>query len=84
VELLGGGGGDTWQPAVNAPLGQRILEKWMVGSDVAFVQRWHGIDDDGYYGDDTVAAVQATQRRNGATADGIVGPVTWRLMGVRV
>ena len=82
AELSGGGG--SWQPIVNAPLGQRILRKWMRGSDVAFVQRWHGIAADGYFGNDTVAAVRRTQERNRVTVDGIVGPVTWRLMGIRV
>ena len=35
---------------------------------------------DGIFGTNTEYAVTAFQRNNGATADGIVGPVTWKLL----
>lgn len=75
-------GGIVWQPRVDAPLGARVLEVGSVGSDVEFVQRWHGIGADGFYGTDTSGKVRGTQQRNGLTADGVVGPQTWAVMGV--
>lgn len=35
---------------------------------------------DGIFGSGTMSAVKSYQRANGATADGIVGPITWRLL----
>lgn len=75
-------GGIAWQPRVDAPLGTRVLEVGSVGSDVEFVQRWHGIGVDAHYGPATEAKVRATQQRNGLAVDGVVGPQTWRTMGV--
>lgn len=43
----------------------------------------HGYDTngfDGIFGSGTMSAVKSYQRANGATADGIVGPITWRLL----
>jgi len=62
--------------------GSRVVKLGSAGDDVAMVQRWHGLEADGYFGSATEAAVKATQARNGLEADGIVGPRTWALMGV--
>lgn len=80
----GGGGGDgvVYEARVDAPLGSRVLELGKVGSDVEFVQRWHGLKVDGEFGPMTQQAVRNTQQRNGLSIDGVVGPNTWRVMGV--
>jgi peptidoglycan hydrolase-like protein with peptidoglycan-binding domain len=76
------------RPAVGTtehPRGSRTLkltDPMMRGEDVGFVQRWTGVDDDGVFGKATRAAVVDYQRMRGIAADGIVGPTTWRHMGV--
>lgn len=74
--------GIVWTPRVNAPLGSRVLRLGSVGSDVEFVQRWHGLHVDGEFGKLTEQAVRNTQERNRVAVDGVVGQVTWALMGV--
>ncbi len=59
----------------------RLTDPMMRGDDVAFVQRWVGVDDDGVFGPGTRAAVAEYQRMRGIEADGVVGPTTWRHMG---
>jgi hypothetical protein len=61
--------------------GSRTLKKGMSGGDVAWVQRWLGLADDGKFGDSTVKAVKAYQKMQGITADGIVGKGTWAKLG---
>jgi len=39
---------------------------------------------DGVYGAGTYSAVLSFQRKNGLPADGVVGPVTWRALGIWV
>lgn len=75
-------GGVVYEPRVNAPLGSRVLELGKVGSDVEFVQRWHGLKVDGEFGRMTEQAVRNTQQRNGLQVDGVVGQNTWRVMGI--
>lgn len=58
--------------------GSRTIKRGSRGSDVAFLQRWLGIDDDGVFGPVTEAAVRRYQRMRGLKVDGIVGPNTWR------
>jgi peptidoglycan hydrolase-like protein with peptidoglycan-binding domain len=71
------------------PAGSRILllrQPAMSGADVAYLQRWIGPRagfTDGQYGPRTFVAVKWYQRMRGIAADGIVGPVTWRHLGVR-
>jgi peptidoglycan hydrolase-like protein with peptidoglycan-binding domain len=62
--------------------GSRTLQMGSAGDDVKFVQRWHGLEQDGYFGPQTEAKVKATQTRNGLTVDGIVGPATFAVMGI--
>jgi hypothetical protein len=67
------------------PLGKRVLklkEPRMRGTDVAFVQRFTGADDDGNYDLKTVARVKRYQGIVGLPRNGIVGPSTWKAMRV--
>lgn len=75
---------EKWGESVDAAPGTRVLGKWAVGSDVAFVQRWLGVKDDGYFGDDTEARVKWYQGQRSLEQDGIVGPATWAQMGIGV
>jgi hypothetical protein len=73
-------------PAKNQP-GTRMLRltsPMMRGPDVKYVQRFisRAGKIDGFYGPQTVAGVRWYQRIRGITADGIVGPVTWRNMRI--
>lgn len=47
-----------------------------VSMTVKQIQKAAGVTADGYYGDDTKAAVKVLQRRLGVTADGLWGPAT--------
>ena len=66
-------------------LGTRVLQLAvppMRGTDVAYVQRWVGADDDGAYGTKTRDRVIRFQRIVDLEPAGIVGPETWRAMRV--
>lgn len=89
----GGQGGGTPAPTppdAHAP-GSRMLYyrpgNLMRGDDVAYVQRWIGTQRmgaaDGIAGPKFDAGVKWYQRMRGLAADGKVGRVTWRNMGVR-
>lgn len=87
-----GGGGVSARPAPTpGPVGGtrvlRLTSPNMRGSDVAFVQRWIGPAQcgpaDGVFGARTRAGVLWYQRLRHIGADGVVGPQTWRQMGVR-
>lgn len=60
------------------------------GDYVRLVQRrlsqwgYHRGSVDGVYGQQTYNAVVSFQRRNGLTADGVIGPRTWRALGENV
>jgi peptidoglycan hydrolase-like protein with peptidoglycan-binding domain len=67
------------------PLGSRVLKLTdpnMRGTDVAFVQRFVGADDDGNFGTMTQARVKRFQRIVGLERNGVVGPPTWKKMRV--
>lgn len=58
----------------------------LAGADVSYVQKWIGSPcgrADGFYGPSTVAGVKWYQAMRGIARDGIVGPTTWRNLGVR-
>lgn len=80
--------GDDKEELPKHPLGSRTLryqeESIMVGTDVGFVQRWVGIEDDGWFGTKTKARVERYQGKVGLPQTGVVGPETWRTMRVEV
>lgn len=56
----------------------------MHGTDVAFVQRWTGVEDDGFFGETTQARVKRYQRIAGLDQTGVVGREMWKEMRVTV
>jgi peptidoglycan hydrolase-like protein with peptidoglycan-binding domain len=66
-------------------LGSRVLQlqsPHIQGTDVSFVQRWVGADDDGSFGDETKQRVERFQRIVGLEPTGVVEALTWRAMRV--
>jgi peptidoglycan hydrolase-like protein with peptidoglycan-binding domain len=59
-----------------------ILRKGTKGNEVKELQKILGIASDGDFGQKTEAAVKKWQTKNGLTADGIVGSLTWFAMSV--
>lgn len=63
-----------------------ILAKGMVGTNVAQVQCLlnhnydYNLTEDGKFGTGTEAGVKAIQQCSGITADGKVGPDTWKYL----
>jgi hypothetical protein len=60
----------------------RLTTPQMRGTDVAFVQRWVGANDDGTYGPLTKQRVERYQGIVGLTPTGVVDQATWRAMRV--
>ncbi len=61
-----------------------VIEKGDRGPKVVELQQALGIDPaDGVFGKQTRRAVKRFQRRNGLTADGVVGPATAQALGLR-
>jgi peptidoglycan hydrolase-like protein with peptidoglycan-binding domain len=52
------------------------------GDPVAHLQRALQLPADGDFGRHTEAAIRRLQARHGLSVDGVVGPATWRLLGV--
>ena len=68
---------------VLTPTGYYVLRVGSFGDEVRLVQRALGITVDGQFGPGTYEAVRSFQSRNGLTADGVVGNLTWtRLIGL--
>lgn len=59
-----------------------ILKINSSGENVKILQRFLQITDDGIFGKITEQKVKDWQGKNGLVADGIVGPVTWKSMGL--
>jgi peptidoglycan hydrolase-like protein with peptidoglycan-binding domain len=76
----------TTRPAKHRSNSSRTLRaaslKTPRGGEVEALQRRLGLPVDGDYGARTTAAVKRFQRRHGLTADGVVGPATWRSLGL--
>lgn len=66
-----------------AKAGSRVLRVGMSGKDVEFVERWLGVKVDGVFDEALKKKVIAYQKMRGIARDGIVGPVTFRHMGVK-
>lgn len=67
----------------------KTLKKGSKGEDVEVLQHLlnvegHKVKIDGDYGQKTEAAVKMLQKAHGLEADGIVGPATWKALGVKV
>jgi Putative peptidoglycan binding domain len=58
-----------------------IASPFMQGNDVSVVQKKTGADPDGVFGPVTREHVVNFQTHHGLTADGIVGPITARVLG---
>jgi peptidoglycan hydrolase-like protein with peptidoglycan-binding domain len=59
-----------------------LLKKGSKGSNVKILQEFLKITTDGDFGPGTEKAVKTWQTNNGLLADGIVGPKTWKAMGL--
>lgn len=59
-----------------------LLKVGSKGSDVKTLQEFLGIEADGIFGKGTEASVKTWQTKNGLLSDGIVGPTTWKTMGL--
>ena len=89
-------GGMTWSDARPAPMppAHAMLRNGDRGDDVKLLQQklaaWFAdvtkgqpaVVVDGVFGPTLTAAVQQFQHKNGMVADGIVGPATWKALGV--
>lgn len=62
----------------------RLKNPLLRGTDVAFVQRWTGAEDDGDFGEKTQARVMRYQGIVGLDQTGVVGRETWKEMRVTV
>lgn len=61
----------------------QTLKTGSKGQDVILLQQKLGIKADGIFGTHTAAAVKEFQKGHGCTPDGIVGPHTWDVLGIR-
>jgi hypothetical protein len=59
-----------------------LLKVGSKGSEVKLLQEFLNIGNDGVFGKGTEAAVMSWQSNNKLVADGIVGPNTWKAMGL--
>ena len=59
-----------------------LIKKGSRGANVKIVQEFLELSADGVFGPATEAAVKKWQSENGLTSDGVVGPNTWKKMGL--
>ena len=76
-EKLSGGGSSAPAPHSARPYPGHYIQYGMQGLDVAEVQSGLGINADGIFGPQTLAAVKSFQSAHALSVDGIVGPLTW-------
>ena len=60
----------------------KILKKGSRGTEVKLLQEFLNIASDGIFGNGTEKSVKEWQTKNGLLSDGIVGPKTWKAMGL--
>lgn len=79
-------GANTWRALLNLNPSSQILRRGSKVSAVLYLQKlllsylYPITNLDGIFGGETERAVKAFQVENGLTADGIVGPATWRAL----
>lgn len=79
------------KPPVPNPVARPTLRRGSTGGDVIYLQAllnrmfasYSNLAVDGDFGPATEAVVREVQRRSKLSADGVVGPDTWRVLGVR-
>jgi len=59
-----------------------LLKKGSIGNEVKLLQEFLNIGNDGIFGSGTEKSVKEWQTKNGLLVDGIVGPNTWKAMGL--
>ena len=74
---------------LDVPAGSRLVRRGSRGSDVAELQRrltdqGFELAADGIFGKRTDGAVRQFQEQNALDVDGIVGPLTWKALGVEL
>ncbi len=91
LALRNSAGGNVSAPPPTPPAGEApararpALQRGASGDDVTELQRQlkavgEQVDVDGDFGPRTQAAVQAFQKKNGLTVDGVAGPATWNAL----
>ncbi|WP_459678075.1 peptidoglycan-binding domain-containing protein, partial [Rhodococcus sp. no. 34] len=78
-------------PVIPKPVARPTLRRGSTGGDVTYLQAllnrmfasYSKLAVDGDFGPATESVVREVQRRSNLAADGVVGPDTWRAMGVR-
>jgi len=81
IEALMVAGGPRRRVTAVDPV-RSMLRKGDRGESVKLLQSTLGIPADGQFGPQTQLAVRDFQSRHGLTVDGIVGPATWKKLGV--
>lgn len=70
--------GPTTRQAIEQILAKPVLrENHAAGTTVKYLQNRLKVEVDGVYGVVTATAIEVFQRKQGLTADGVVGPQTW-------
>lgn len=62
----------TWGKNFTGTVGSRNVQRWSRGDDVKLVQRYFGLEDDGYFGPKTEAKVKSWQMGMDLPADGVI------------
>jgi len=68
------------EPATDAGPGRPTLRRGATGDLVRVIQSKCGVTVDGQFGPGTEAAVREVQRAHQLVPDGIVGPITWKIL----